>query len=87
MVNGDPIEEESMTAVLLPVDRRLLERTDLTVDDLVDLPEDLRYELIEGRLVSPRRPRTEIGGSSSTTMPSGASRATGSSIFWPSTSH
>ena len=40
-----------MTAVLLPVDPRLLERADLTVDDLVDLPEDLRYELIEGRLV------------------------------------
>jgi Uma2 family endonuclease len=51
MVDGDPTEEESMTAVLLPVDPRLLERTDLTVDDLVDLPEDLRYELIEGRLV------------------------------------
>jgi Uma2 family endonuclease len=51
MVGGDPIEEESMTAVLLPVDPRLLERTDLTVDDLADLPEDLRYELIEGRLV------------------------------------
>jgi Uma2 family endonuclease len=51
MVSGDHIEAESMTAVLLPVDPRLLERDDLTVDDLVDLPEDLRYELIEGRLV------------------------------------
>jgi Uma2 family endonuclease len=50
-MSGDPIEEESMTAVLLPVDPALLERDDLTVDDLVDLPEDLRYELIEGRLV------------------------------------
>jgi Uma2 family endonuclease len=50
-MSGDPIEEESMTAVLLPVDPALLERDDLTVDDLADLPEDLRYELIEGRLV------------------------------------
>jgi Uma2 family endonuclease len=50
-MSGDPHEEEPMTAVLLPVDPRLLERDDLTVDDLVDLPEDLRYELIEGRLV------------------------------------
>lgn len=50
-MSGDPIEEESMTAVMLPVDPALLERDDLTVDDLVDLPEDLRYELIEGRLV------------------------------------
>lgn len=29
----------------------LLGRDDLTVDDLADLPEDLRYELIDGRLV------------------------------------
>ena len=50
-MSGDSIEEESMTAVLLPVDPALLDRDDLTVDDLVDLPEDLRYELIEGRLV------------------------------------
>jgi Uma2 family endonuclease len=50
-MSGDPIEEEPMTAVLPPVDLRLLERNDLTVDDLVDLPEDLRYELIDGRLV------------------------------------
>ena len=40
-----------MTAVSLSVDPRLLERDDLTVDDLADLPEDLRYELIEGRLI------------------------------------
>ncbi|MFI6072889.1 Uma2 family endonuclease [Actinoplanes sp. NPDC051343] len=40
-----------MTAVMLPVDPHLLERDDLTVDDLVDLPDDLRYELIEGRLI------------------------------------
>lgn len=33
----------------------LLGRDDLTVDDIADLPEDLRYELIDGRLVlSPR---------------------------------
>jgi Uma2 family endonuclease len=50
-MSDDPVEEESMTSVLLPVDPRLLERSDLTVDDLADLPEDLRYELIEGRLV------------------------------------
>ncbi|GIF10461.1 hypothetical protein [Actinoplanes teichomyceticus] len=30
----------------------LLGRDDLTVDDIADLPEDLRYELIGGRLVS-----------------------------------
>ncbi|WP_328461528.1 Uma2 family endonuclease [Actinoplanes sp. NBC_00393] len=29
----------------------LLGRDDLTVDDIADLPEDLRYELIDGRLV------------------------------------
>ncbi|GAA0458171.1 hypothetical protein Ade02nite_07440 [Paractinoplanes deccanensis] len=40
-----------MTASLRLADPRLLERRDLTVDDLVDLPEDLRYELIGGRLV------------------------------------
>ncbi|WP_127497271.1 Uma2 family endonuclease [Actinoplanes solisilvae] len=40
-----------MTAVLPLVDSRMLERHDLTVDDLADLPEDLRYELIDGRLV------------------------------------
>ena len=50
-MSGDPVEEETMTAVLPPVDLRLLDRNDLTVDDLVGLPEDLRYELINGRLV------------------------------------
>ncbi|MEU4687842.1 Uma2 family endonuclease [Actinoplanes sp. NPDC023714] len=35
----------------------LLGRDDLTVDDIADLPEDLRYELIDGRLVvSPHAP-------------------------------
>jgi Uma2 family endonuclease len=51
MVDGNPLEEEPMTAVMLPVDAHLLERDDLTVDDLTSLPEDLRYELIDGRLV------------------------------------
>ncbi|MFF5080909.1 Uma2 family endonuclease [Actinoplanes sp. NPDC000266] len=40
-----------MTASLQLADPYLLERRDLTVDDLVDLPEDLHYELIDGRLV------------------------------------
>ncbi|MCY1140301.1 Uma2 family endonuclease [Actinoplanes sp. Pm04-4] len=51
MIERDSIEEDSMTAVLSLVDPHLLERHDLTVDDLADLPEDLRYELIDGRLV------------------------------------
>jgi hypothetical protein len=42
MVNGDPIEEEPMAAVL-----SLSERQDFTVDDLAGLPEDLRYELLD----------------------------------------
>lgn len=55
MMSGDPIEEESMTAAphlngpdLIDL---LIGRDDLTVDDIADLPEDLRYELIDGRLV------------------------------------
>ena len=40
-----------MTAATLLLDPHLLQRRDLTVDDLTGLPEDLRYELIEGRLV------------------------------------
>jgi Uma2 family endonuclease len=61
MVIGDPIEEESMTASphlaapllasLHPAELDLLRRDDLTVDDIVNLPEDLHYELIDGRLV------------------------------------
>jgi Uma2 family endonuclease len=45
-------EEEPMTATLhLPdLDRQ---RQDWTVDDLASLPEDLRYELIDGRLILP----------------------------------
>lgn len=56
MVDGDPLEEKPMTAVLplaslRPAELDLLRRDDLTVDDIVDLPEDLSYELIDGRLV------------------------------------
>lgn len=40
-----------MTAALQSADPQLLRRRDLVVDDLIDLPEDLRYELINGRLV------------------------------------
>jgi len=46
MVTGDPFEEEPMTAALHLSDKR-----DWTVDDVATLPEDLPYELIEGRLV------------------------------------
>ena len=52
MVNGDPFEEEPMTAALsLSELRDLTDRQDWTVDDLASLPEDLRYELIDGRLI------------------------------------
>jgi len=45
-VNGDPFkEEEPMTAA------PMLDRTDWTVDKVSKLPEDLHYELIDGRLV------------------------------------
>jgi Uma2 family endonuclease len=47
-VGGDPGEEGSMTAALCLPDKQ-----DWTVDDLASLPEDLRYELIDGRLVLP----------------------------------
>jgi Uma2 family endonuclease len=52
----DPSEEELMTAVLhTPVDPRLFppDKQDWTVDDLKSLPPDLRYELIDGRLILP----------------------------------
>ena len=45
MVDGDPLEEESMTAAL-----RLDDKRDWTVEDVARLPEDLPYELINGRL-------------------------------------
>lgn len=55
MVNGDPFEEEPMTAAphLAALDgfEHLLGRDDLTVDDVAGLPEDLNYELVHGRLV------------------------------------
>jgi Uma2 family endonuclease len=56
MVSRDSPEEEPMTASLHlaslhPAELDLLRRDDLTVDDIVNLPEDLHYELIDGRLV------------------------------------
>lgn len=51
MVSIDPIEEESMTAALHLVDPSLIDRRDLTVDDMAGLPDELRYELIDGGLV------------------------------------
>ena len=54
-MGGESYEEEPMTAAphLAETDAvaHLLGRDDLTVDDIADLPEDLRYELIDGRLV------------------------------------
>jgi Uma2 family endonuclease len=57
MVKGDPIEEESMTAALRLAAPDLIGRHDLTVDDVANLPEDLRYELIDGRLVVSPTPK------------------------------
>ena len=55
MVYGEPLEEEPMTTAShlteMDVMEHLIGRDDLTIDDLADLPEDLRYELIDGRLV------------------------------------
>lgn len=56
MLIGESPEELPMTASLHlaslhPAELDLLRRDDLTVDDIVDLPEDLHYELIDGRLV------------------------------------
>ncbi|BAL92255.1 hypothetical protein AMIS_70350 [Actinoplanes missouriensis 431] len=45
------MEEASMSIALHADVEELLKRDDLTVDDIADLPEDLRYELIDGRLV------------------------------------
>jgi Uma2 family endonuclease len=55
-VIGDSPEELPMTASLNlasphPAELELLGRDDLTIDDIVNLPEDLHYELIDGRLV------------------------------------
>lgn len=50
-----PLSEEALMTAALRLDvpelADLLERRDLTVDDVARLPEDLRYELIDGRLV------------------------------------
>jgi Uma2 family endonuclease len=43
-----PPEEDPLTTAL-----NLPERQDWTVDDLASLPQDLRYELIDGRLILP----------------------------------
>src|SRR5918997_6532197 len=45
-LGGDPSEEEPMIAAPNLPDKR-----DWTVDDVANLPEDLHYELIDGRLV------------------------------------
>jgi Uma2 family endonuclease len=47
-VIDNPSEEDPMLSALKIADRR-----DWTVDDLATLPKDLRYELIDGRLVLP----------------------------------
>jgi Uma2 family endonuclease len=47
-VMGDHCEEEPMTAA-----PTLPERQEWTVEDLGELPRDLRYELINGRLIVP----------------------------------
>jgi Uma2 family endonuclease len=63
MVSGDPPEEEPMTAALRLQDLNLPDKTDWTVDDVANLPEDLYYELIDGRLVlapTPKPIHTEI---------------------------
>jgi Uma2 family endonuclease len=56
-MGGDPLEEETMTAALQIADPRFLHRHDLTVDDVANLPEDLRYELVDGRLVLTPTPK------------------------------
>jgi len=45
-----PPEEEPVTAAL---ELNLQDKQDWTVDDLATLPKDLRYELIDGRLILP----------------------------------
>ena len=50
-----PLHEEALMTAALRLDvpelTDLIERRDLTVDDVAHLPEDLRYELVDGRLV------------------------------------
>jgi Uma2 family endonuclease len=50
-MGGDPSEEKPMTAALHLPD--LHDKQDWTTDDLASLPEGLRYELIDGRLILP----------------------------------
>jgi Uma2 family endonuclease len=49
-VNGTPVEEEPMTALVVPLGRPW------TAEDVSRLPEDLHYELLDGRLVVPPAP-------------------------------
>jgi Uma2 family endonuclease len=49
-VNGTPFEEEPMTALVVPLGRPW------TAEDVSRLPEDLHYELLDGRLVVPPAP-------------------------------
>lgn len=49
-VSGDPFEEEPMTALVVPLGRPW------TAEDVSRLPEDLHYELLDGRLVVPPAP-------------------------------
>ena len=46
-----------MTAALRLAAPDLIGRQDLTVDDVANLPEDLRYELVDGRLVLSPTPK------------------------------
>ena len=43
-----PCEEDPLTAAL-----NLPDKQEWTVDDLASLPKDLRYELVDGRLILP----------------------------------
>jgi Uma2 family endonuclease len=49
----DPNEEDAVTAAIDRLDDLHVNRSDWTVDDLVSLPSDLWYELIDGRLILP----------------------------------
>jgi Uma2 family endonuclease len=75
-MGGDSREEKFMTAAL-----QLPEKQDWTVDDLASLPEGLRYELIDGRLILPaptpfhQRLGHRIAAALETDCPSGYSAA------------
>jgi len=49
-VDGDPLEEEPLTALVVPTGRPW------TAEDVSRLPEDFSYELLDGRLVVPPAP-------------------------------